>query len=41
MTIIVLKRPSRSAIQPGSVRPNIEAALRMETRYPARPADIP
>lgn len=32
VTIIVLKRPSRSAIQPGIVRPKMEAALRMETR---------
>lgn len=32
VTIIVLKRPSRSAIHPGIVRPKMEAALRMETR---------
>lgn len=39
--IITLYLPRRSATKPGSVRPNIETALRTATKYPARFALIP
>ena len=40
VVIITLKRPSLSAIMPGRIRPNIEAAFRIDKRYDDRLSDI-
>jgi hypothetical protein len=36
-----LKRPSLSPMMPGKIRPNIEAAFRMDKRYEDRLSDMP
>jgi len=38
---MVLKRPILSPMMPGRVRPKMEPALRMLTRYSARVSDMP
>lgn len=40
-TVMTLKRPILSPMRPGRVRPKMEAALRIETRYCARSSDMP
>lgn len=40
-TIMTLNRPSLSPMMPGIVRPKMEPALRIDTRYSASCRDIP